>query len=80
MICNIDYIDPSNNQFILKDFNNLNKKNNNIKYDTINIIKNMINNFDKKIIESFCNHNKNNNYFIIIILFILFILFLKFIM
>ena len=62
MICNIDYIDPSNNQFILKDFNHLNQKNN----------------FDKKIIESFCNHNKNNNYFIIIILFILFILFLNF--
>jgi len=75
MICNIDYIDPSNNQFILKNLNNQN-----IKYDTTNIIKNMINNFDKKIIESFCNHDKNNNYFIIFILFIiLFIIFFKFI-
>ena len=73
MICNIDYIDPSNNQFILNNFNNQNNKN--IKNDTTNIIKNMINNFNKKI-ELFCNHNNNNNYFIIIILFILFFKFI----
>jgi hypothetical protein len=78
MICNIDYVDPTNDQYILKKV--ALKKENIKKISENDIIRDMLNNFNlaDTQIESFCNIKNNKNYFII--LFILFIVFYKFIM
>jgi hypothetical protein len=74
MICNIDYIDPTNDQFILRQVP-LNTKEPSILTEK-SVIKMMLNDFSlSSKLETFCNHDNKNYYIYIIILFILFILF-----
>ncbi len=74
MICNIDYIDPTNDQFILKRV--ALKTNEPSKLTENSVIKMMLNDFSLSLkLETFCNHDTKNNYIYFIILFILFILF-----
>lgn len=78
MICNLDYYDPTNDQYILKEIA-LKTESSNKKLSENDIIRIMLNDFNTqpKITETFQNNNNNKCF---IILFILFILFCKFIM
>lgn len=79
MICNLDYYDPTNDQYILKKIA-LKTELPNKKLSENDIIRIMLNDFlntQPKITETFQNNNNNKCF---IILFILFILFCKFIM
>jgi len=72
MICNIDYVDPTNDQFILKQVALKTQEPSRLTENSI--IKMMLNDFSlSSKLETFCNHNNKNNYiFFFIILFILF--------
>ena len=75
MICNIDYYDPTNDQFILKNVA-LSTSNPKKYHNDKNIIKLMLNNFNNNI-EGFGSKTILNNYNIIFLLLLL-LIFIKY--
>ena len=78
MICNIDYYDPTNNQFILKSVALATKAPVKI-YNEKNIIRSMLNNLNNNI-EGFGTKTILNNYNIIFIIILLLIIFKYYVM